>query len=96
MDTLWRPLDPSTTRHTTVERWSEGAGGQTRVRGNQHLKESQAYPSEFGHAVGTFFANSVSMPDGIPIHDLPALVLDESDTWPDACLDDVLRDLDAV
>jgi hypothetical protein len=47
--------------------------------------------------VGRFFANSFgSVGEGVSVWDLEALPVDESDSWGDARLDDVLGDLEAL
>jgi hypothetical protein len=98
IEALWRPLgyQPDAPRCSTVERW-EDESGRSRVRGNAHLKATQAYPPDFGLAVGRFFANTFgSSYEGLPLAELPHVVCDETHTWDDAALSDVLRDLAAM
>jgi hypothetical protein len=93
---LWQPLavPDDTVQRKTVVRWD--SDGQSRVRGNPHLKSTQAYPAAFGMAVGRMYANLPCRPDGVPLSQLGMLSCDETDPWDDAALGDVLRDLDAM
>jgi hypothetical protein len=99
LDPVWKPFGEISERRPTVDRWSD-TSGQSRVRGTADLKATQAYPPQFGVAVGRLFANlhclGGRVSDGIPLHDLTHLVVGDTDLWEDARLDDVLRSLQAV
>jgi hypothetical protein len=96
LEPLWKPFAEISERCPTVFRWSDGSG-QSRVRGNSHLKSTQAYPINFGLAVGRLFANIAGCSaDGIAFHDLPNLDSCTSDSWGDADLDSVLNALETL
>jgi hypothetical protein len=83
-------------RVPTVHRWSDDSD-HSRVRGNANLKQSQAYPANFGLAVGRLFANRAGHSnEGVPFHDLPNLDVNSSDSWIDADLTSVLNALETL
>jgi hypothetical protein len=83
-------------RRPTVHRWSDN-NGNSRVRGTSNLKATQAYPADFGLAVGRLFANVEGRStEGVSFHDLPKLVVNTTDSWGDAGLDSVLSALEAL
>jgi hypothetical protein len=93
---IHRPLDPNTTSGiATTTTYIDGSGVR-RVKGNKHLKESQSYPSGFGHAVADLYAKNVLChgPGYDTIAKLEALLpFCSDDTWPDAGLEQIARDL---
>ena len=77
------------------------SGGKRRVTGGPGLKATQAYPAEFGQAVGEAFMRNI--PSGCPklaTRSFSPQNIDlsdamDSDPWEDACLPEVLSYLSA-
>jgi len=90
-DELWKPFQRSAnvTTVTTVHRRTES--GVEKVTGAPDLKGTQAYPPEFGRAVGRAMARFwavVQRPNGVPVSLLPVISLSD-DLWEDADLPSV-------
>lgn len=95
LEELWRPKPQVASTVATVSRFIDAAG-IARATGTADLKSTQAYPVEFGRAVGTTYANILAREkpmDGVTISDLDDESVDMHDVWADAELETVLADL---
>ncbi len=94
---MWLPKPKTETTVPTVRRHIDH-NGIDRATGTSHLKETQAYPADFGRAVAAVMSNIFACEPrvgGVHLVDLASAV-NTDDDWPDAELGVVLTDLLAL